>query len=111
MPKIKNKVVDEHENMEPVFSQRKNNIIVMIFIIISIIGVVYISIGIVKRERERQRIDEIVNSIQNEIYLKQCHLDKVYCCGYKDKDACERWAKSNCSEENGSLQINCDMKF
>ncbi|MBR1544903.1 MAG: hypothetical protein IJ638_03095 [Alphaproteobacteria bacterium] len=111
MSKKVKKVVDEHENMEPVFSQRRNNVIMILFIAFAIFVVAYISIGIVKRERERQRIDAIVSSIQNEIYLKQCHLDKMYCCGYKDKDACEKWAKANCSEEDGSLEINCNVKF
>ena len=111
MPRQKTKIVDEHENMAPVFSQKKSSVIVILLLICAVSVISYISIGIVKRERERQRIDEIVSSIQNEIYQKQCHLDKVYCCGYKDKDACEKWVKSNCTEENGALEINCDIKY
>lgn len=105
------KNTDSRENMVPAFYMKKSNIVVALVAIFLLSIVSYISIGIIQREQERQRIDEIVNSIQNEIFLKQCHLDKMYCCGYKDKEACEKWHKANCSEENGSLEINCDVKF
>lgn len=111
MPRISKKIVDEHENMEPVCLQKKGNIVMILLIVLAIIVVAYISICVLKKERERQRIDAIVSSIQNEIYLKQCHLDKMYCCGYKDKEACEKWIAANCTEEDGSQQINCNVKF
>ena len=111
MPKISRKTVDEHENMEPIFSQKKSSIALFIIFAVAIAIVIYISVGVIKQERERKKIDEIVSSIQNEIFLKQCHLDKVYCCGYKNKDACKKWAEANCSEENGSLKIDCNIKF
>ena len=111
MPRITKKIIDENENMEPIISKKSGNFVVWALITLAIIVIVYISLGIIKRERERKRIDEIVTSIQNEIYLKQCHLDKMYCCGYKDKEACEKWKNANCSEEDGSNEINCNIKF
>ena len=111
MPKIKKKFIDEHENMEPVIFKKKSRTALVILLIIAFAIVICVSIGIMRRERERQKIDEIVNSIQNEIYLKQCNLDKMYCCGYKDKEACKKWIDANCTEENGSLEINCDIKY
>ena len=111
MPKSKKKIVDEHENMEPVYFQRKGHLVLYTIIILSIFITVYIGTGIIKREHEKQRINDIINSIQNEIYIKQCHLDKMYCCGYKDKEACKKWTDANCTEEDGSLKINCDIKY
>ncbi len=109
MPRIIKKISDEHENMEPVFSNKKIKFIVISSIIATIV-LVCVVIGIIKEKRKRQRIEEIIASIQNEIYLKQCYLDKMYCCEYKDKDACEKWINASCTEEDGSLEINCNTK-
>ena len=111
MSKVRRKIVDEHENMEPVFLKKKVSVLASLVLLCVVTIVAFIAVNIMRRDRERKRIDEIVSSIQNEIYLKQCHLDKMYCCGYKDKDACEKWHRENCSEEDGSLEINCNIKF
>ncbi len=106
MPK-KKKIIDEHENMEPVVVCRSNNFLMVIFILIAVCIVSYITVNAIQNEREKQKIDEIVSSIQNEIYLKQCNLDKMYCCGYKDQKACDNWVEAGCTESDGSLEINC----
>ncbi len=111
MPKSKKIIIDEHENMEPVYLQKKGRFVMYTVIVLGILIVSCIGAGIVKREHEKQRINDIINSIQNEIYIKQCNLDKMYCCGYKDKEACKKWTDANCTEDDGSLKINCDIKY
>ena len=108
MPKTRKKIIDEHENMEPVYLQKRNSWSVYAVIIFGIFVVAYIGIGIIKREHEKQRINNIINSIQNEIYIKQCYLDKMYCCAYKDKEACRKWVDASCTEDDGSLEIKCE---
>ena len=110
MPKIK-KIVDEHENMEPVNVCRPGNFTMIVLILVAVVILSYLSFQIIKREQEKRKIDEIVSSIQNEIYVKQCNLDKMYCCGYKDQNACDNWVKANCTEPDGSLEINCNLKL
>lgn len=104
------KIIDEHENMEPIVC-KTNNFLMIIFILIATTIIAYITYAAIQNEKEKQKIDKIVLSIQNEIYLKQCNLDKMYCCGYKDKNACENWVKAECTESDGSLEINCDLKL
>lgn len=112
--KKNNRIIDEHEEMVALQQSGnwKNNIVMVALIILAVVFIALITVGIIKKEREKQKIDAIVSSIQNEIYVKQCNLDKMYCCGYKDKSACEKWAEASCSEPDGSLEINCkDLKL
>ena len=79
--KKNNRIIDEHEEMValPQSGNWKNNIVMVALIILAVIFIALITVGIIKKEREKQKIDAIVSSIQNEIYVKQCNLDKMYC--------------------------------
>ncbi len=76
-------------------------------LILCIILVAYITYNIIQKSNEQKRVDLLLNQIQNELYLKQCNLNKMYCCNYKDQNACDKWVENNCVESDGSLQINC----
>lgn len=81
------------------------------FLLILCIGLIlYITFNIVSRARERRQVNQLVSEIQTEIFIKQCNLNKMYCCNYRDKSACDKWAENNCIESDGSLEINCSQK-
>ncbi len=104
-------VMDEHESMEAIQQIRKISILsIVLFITVCLFGIYILFINI-KENKERKKFDEIVANIQNEIFLKQCHLNKIYCCAYKDKQSCKKWEQDSCSEADGSLKIDCkDIK-
>ena len=112
---VKNKTLfDEHEivansNYEiNVKRTKKWNIILCLSLIILATAFAIYTIEIMmQRKHEKQQIDEIISSIQSEIFTKQCLLDKMYCCGYKDDTSCNKWTENGCTETDGSPTINC----
>ncbi len=113
MVRKKKIIIDEHEMIEetPIKKTHFKFAISYVFAMFLLIVMSYMSFNYLKSQRERKRIDEIVVSIQNEIYLKQCMLDKLYCCEYKDVDACDKWVANNCLEEDGSPEMNCKISL
>jgi hypothetical protein len=84
-----------------------NKILTNFLFILCISLILYITFSIISQNKEQRKIDNLVSEIQNDIFIKQCALDKMYCCKYKDKVACDKWVEANCIEKDGSLQINC----
>jgi hypothetical protein len=72
--------------------------------------IAYFSVGQMRMKAAQKRIDAQIAEIKDEIFVRQCRLDKIYCCGGKGDDACANWAKQNCREDDGSYQIACGRK-
>lgn len=91
--------------------QCTSNKVLTNFLLILCIGLIlYITFNIIGRAKERRQVNELVSSIQAEIFVKQCNLNKMYCCNYRDKGACDKWAENNCVEKDGSMEIDCSSK-
>ena len=112
---VKNKkLFDEHETInisDDVIDIKRtkvwNKVLALLLIISVITFSIYIAKIMIERKREKQKIDEIIASIQSEIFIKQCQLDKMYCCGYKEQTSCDKWVEKGCTEPDGALEINC----
>lgn len=84
-----------------------NRMLTKFLLILCIVLILYITFNIINRAKERREVDLLVSEIQNEIFIKQCNLNKMYCCSYKDSVACDKWVENNCLESDGALEINC----
>ncbi|MDR1476574.1 MAG: hypothetical protein LBI17_00395 [Rickettsiales bacterium] len=72
--------------------------------------IAYVSISQMRMSEEQKRIDAQISEIKNEIFVRQCRLDKIYCCSGRGDDACARWSEQNCREDDGLDQIACNKK-
>ena len=115
---VKNKkLFDEHEiagNPDYKITNKKAKwkICLGVLLIIFVTTItIYSAKKLIQQKQEMEQIDEIIASIQAEIFIKQCQLDKMYCCGYKDEESCNKWLEKGCVESNGTPAINCTTIF
>lgn len=112
---VKNKkLFDEHEiignsdyEIKIKHTKKWNIILCLLLITLATAFAIYAIEIMMQRKQEKLQIDEIISSIQSEIFIKQCQLDKMYCCGYKDENSCNKWIEKGCTEPDGSPNINC----
>ena len=72
--------------------------------------VAYIVVSQARIREEQKLIDAEIGKIKSEIMVRQCRLDRIYCCRRGDDVACARWNESGCRGEDGSAEIGCKAK-
>jgi hypothetical protein len=72
--------------------------------------IAYVSVSRIRAKEEQERIDRQIEDIKEEIFVRQCRLDKIYCCSNRSEEACARWTEQNCREDDGTEQIACAKK-
>ncbi|MDR1476606.1 MAG: hypothetical protein LBI17_00575 [Rickettsiales bacterium] len=73
-------------------------------------AIAYIVVSQARMKEEQKRVDAEVEKIKGEITVRQCRIDRIYCCRRNDREACARWSDSGCLTDSGSPDIDCKAK-
>ncbi|MDR2098484.1 MAG: hypothetical protein LBO78_00465 [Rickettsiales bacterium] len=94
-----------------------DSLFVKIVIILLVLFAAYFASTMVRRMSERRKlaeerlkIDREIEEIKDEIFVRQCNLERMYCCHYNRKEACAKWKEAGCRETGGGSDIDCAIK-